>query len=479
MNILFIMADSLVPHLTGPYGDKMAQTPNLDRLAAVGTVFENAYCNSPLCAPSRASMMTGRYGSDIGAFDNGTEFSAEWPTIPYALRAAGYDTTLIGKMHYVGHDQLHGFNRRIAWEGDYTTEFNIKDVYQLAWSWEQPPRGNPVGYDWMGPSYVYAPQWDHYPRHYDDDEYIHREALRFLGEKDPGDDPFFCCVSYHAPHNPFWIPEEFKAPFRDKALPLPEIPDGVETCHGPMDEWLRVFHYADEVGEAMMQPENLRWLYETYYGMVYDLDRRIGALLDTLRARGLDENTAVVFASDHGDMLAQRGMLQKRCFYEWSARVALIVCLPQAQGEEQRAPQLVSLLDLFPTFAEMAGADMPDSLPGRSLLPAVTGAAQLEEQPVYCEYHGEGVLAPCFAVRSGDFKYVYVHGHEERLYNVVSDPNEFTNLIKDTAHAAIAQELKQHLLATFNPDKVAEKALTSQRNRAFLLNCIQRSKEQI
>ncbi len=475
MNILFITSDSLVPFVTGPYGDQAGATPNLDALAAAGTVFDNAYCNSPLCASSRASLMTGRYVADFGAFDNATEFSAEWPTIPYALRAAGYDTTAIGKLHYAGHDQWHGFNRRIAWESDYLTGFNIKDAYQLAWSWEKPARGNPVGVDWMGPSYVNSEKWDHYPHHYDADEDIHEKALAYLGGKRRDDAPFFCCVSYHAPHNPFWIPEKFKTPFRGKDLPIPQVPEGVDTCHGPMDFWLNTFHYVPEVHDAMMQPENLRWLYETYYGMVYDLDLRIGELLQTLQTNGLAEDTAIVFASDHGDMLGQRGMLQKRYFYEWSIRVPLIVVLPGGQPQQRHVSELVSLVDLFPTFAEMTQAPLPQDLPGRSLLPPMTTGAPREDRPVFCEYHGEGVLAPCFSMRSGNFKYVYVHGHEERLYNVAEDPDEYENLITAPGCPEIAAGMKQTLLSQFDPNQVARDALTSQRNRAFLLDCMQRN----
>lgn len=474
MNILFVMADSLVPFVTGPYGDRAGAAPHLDALAATGTVFDNAYCNAPLCVPSRASMMTGRYTSEIGVFDNANEFSSEWPTIPYALRAAGYETMLIGKMHYVGYDQLHGFERRIAWEGDYTKGFNIEDVYPLAWSWDGPARGNPVGVDWMGPSYVYSPKWDYYPRHYDDDEIIHKNALAYLAEKDRNDRPFFCCVSYHAPHNPFWIPEAFKAPFRDMDLPLPRVPEGVDTSHGPMDDWLNVSHYVPEVRNAMMQTENLRWLYETYYGMVHNLDLRMGELLHALRATGLDENTAVVFAGDHGDMLGQRGMVQKRYLYEWSVRVPLIVRLPEGQPRASRVSQLVSLVDVFPTVAEMGRAPVPAGLPGRSLVPTLTSGAPLPDRPVFCEYHGEGVRAPCFCVRHGDFKYVYVHEHEERLYNVVADPLEFTNLMGQPNYADIASKLKQTLLAQFDPDRIRVAALTSQRNRRYVLDCVLR-----
>jgi len=475
MNVLFLMSDSLTPHLTGPYGDAVGATPNLDKLASRGVLFENAYCNSPLCAPSRASMVTGRYVSEIGCFDNASEFSSEWPTMGHVLGAAGYETVIIGKMHFIGHDQMHGFERRIALDTDYSKGYN-PDEYKMAYKWEQPSGGNPVGQGWMGPSYVKSKEWENYTLHYDRDEKIHREALSYLSGKSPGCDPFFCCVSYHAPHNPFWIPGHIRELFRDRELPLPHIPENVETCHGPMDEWLNDFHYVPEVRDAMMEEENLRWLYETYYGMVYDMDRRIGELLEVLRERGLDGNTAVVFASDHGDMLGHRGMLQKRYFYERSVRVALIFSFPGRWKRGIRLSNVVSLLDLLPTFADLTGAPLPDDLPGKSLLPSLIDGSEPEERTIFSEYHGEGVHAPCFMACKGNFKYIYVHGHEERLYDVSRDPDEYTNLIDDERYSGIVSELRTSLLEEFDPDAVAYKALQSQHNRGFIYECMLRRK---
>lgn len=477
MNILFIMCDSLPPQLLSMNGGPAGSSPNLDRLARRGVVFDRAYCNSPLCAPARASMVTGRYVSEIGAFDNASQFSSEWPTIGHAMRGAGHEPTIIGKMHFIGHDQSHGFER-LAHEADYTTGYNARD-YKMAYSWEQPPRGNPCGDDWMAPSYVDLPEWYHYPRHYDYDERTHREALAWLGDKGPQSSPFFACVSYHAPHNPFWIPEEFRARLRGADLPLPHIPEGVETCHGPMDEWLNKFHYVDEYRERLMSEDNLRWLYETFYGMLYHFDQQVGELLSTLETCGLSENTAVVFAADHGDMLAHRGMVQKRYFYERSVRLPLIFSFPGHWREGARVSTPVSLIDLFPTFAEMASVPVPDDLPGVSLMPSVVGTKELPDRTIFCEYHGEGVHAPCFMCVRGHYKYIYVHGHEERLYDLEDDPDEFRNLlcrdkgVPTQRVEAIAASMKQSILERFDPDAVADAAVQSQRNRGFIYKCVE------
>ncbi len=474
MNVLFLMSDSLAPHFTGVYGDEAGSTPNLDQLASRGVVFDNAYCNSPLCVPSRASLVTGRHCSDLNCYDNASAFSSEWPTIGHALGASGFDADIIGKAHFVGHDQKHGFDSRICLQTDYTTEYDPLE-YLLAYDWTQPSGGNPAGPEWMGPSYVKSEEWDYYPKHYDADEQIHEAALSYLKKKSPGSDPFFCCVSYHQPHNPFWIPEEIRDRFSDKELPLPRIPEEVETRHGPMDKWLDDFHYVPQVREEMMGEENLRWLYETYYGMTYDMDHKVGEVLELLKQRGLDQDTAIVFCSDHGDMLGHRGMLQKRYFYERSVRVVLIFSFPNHWKEGIRINTPVSLVDLYPTVAEMTRSEAPPGLAGESLMPSIEEGEEPEKRPVFCEYHGEGVHAPCIMTRWGEFKYIYVHGHEERLYNVEEDPDEYVNLIDDHRYSKIVSDLKQVTLKQFDPDRITEQALASQRNRRFIY---ERTKEE-
>jgi choline-sulfatase len=470
MNILFIMTDSLAPHFISVYGDKAARTPNLDALARNGVTFKNAYCNSPICAPSRASLITGRYISEIGCFDNASEFSTEWPTIGHILGAAAYETPVIGKMHFVGCDQWHGFDRRIAFETDYT-QGHDPDYFKLAYDWEQPSEGNPVGHDWMGPSHIKQKKWDNYPVHFNKDEQIHQAALEYLAEKDAASDPFFCCVSYHAPHNPFWIPEQFRAEFKDQPLPIPMIPEGVQTCHGPMDKWLNDFHYVDEIQDRLMEQGNLRWLYETFYGMVFDVDRRIGELLTLLENQGLSRKTAIIFTGDHGDMMGHRGMIQKRYFYERSVRIPLIFSFPGHWKQETRLAAPVSLIDLLPTFAELTEAPLPDDLPGTSLMPSLEMGSEPAERTIFCEYHGEGVHAPCFMAVWQNYKYIYVHKHEERLYDVKNDPYEFHNLIDEKKHSNIISKMKQSLCSEFDPEKISEAALQSQRNRRFIYNC--------
>jgi len=471
-NVLLIMADSMIQDFVGVYGDPAACTPNLDALAAGGTTFRRAWCNSPLCTPSRASMMTGRYVSDIGALDNANMFSSEIPTLAHVFKARGYPAALVGKMHFIGHDQTHGFDAHLANQADYSLGYD-PNGFILAYDWEQPSGPNPTGSDWMGQSYVNQPQWDHYPHHYDADNVIHKAAMEYLSELDVRS-PFFTCVSYHHPHNPFWIPDGDKARFKNVRLPIPDIPAGMDRRYGVMERWLNDFHSQTELFDQIRQPENLRWLYETYYGMVYDLDRHVGELLSLLRSKGLDRNTVVIFTADHGEMLGHRGMIQKRCLYERSVRVPLIFRAPGRFVAGRMLDTATSLVDLLPTLADLMGVDPPEGLPGQSLLPTLESGTEdrtkMPERVIFSEYHGEGVHAPCFMAVRGPYKFIYVHGHEEKLYHLPSDPDETNDLIAsdNPAHAAAANELKAAVLSQFDPDRIAASALASQKNRRYI-----------
>jgi choline-sulfatase len=461
-DVLVIQCDSLPPDLVGAYGDPNGATPHIDALAARGVRFD-ASCNAPLCTPSRASMMTGRLASRLDCFDNAGEFSAEHPTIAHAFGALGYRTAIVGKMHFIGHDQHHGFDERLALDTDYSKGHDPR-LYALAYDWESPSAGNPNSPQMMGESYLAAESAAAYRErfrrelHDERDNRIHDEALAYLARRH--DAPFVAVVSYHAPHNPFWASDELVARF-DGAMPRLR-PETVPPA-GVMDRWLNDFHYVPEVQGRLMEPGNLRWMYATVYAMLHDLDRRVGELLAALPR---PEQTVVVFVSDHGDMLGDRGMLQKRTFYERSVRVPLIVSGPGiAHGMSPATP--VSLVDLFPTLASLVGAPLPADLDGVDLGPALSGG-DAPRHPLVVEYHGEGVHAPCFVLRDGSLKYVLVHRHEEHLYDLAVDPGERHDLAGEPERAEILIRLREQLQAIVDPAEVERRARASQRRRAFL-----------
>lgn len=461
-DVLVIQCDSLPPDLVGAYGDPNGATPHIDALAARGVVLD-ASCNAPLCTPSRASMTTGRLASRLDCFDNAGEFSAEHPTMAHAFRARGYRTAIVGKMHFVGHDQHHGFDERVALDTDYSRGHDTR-LYALAYDWDTPSGGNPNSPQMMGESYLRAATPDAYRErfrrelHDDRDERIHAAALDHLAR--PTDQPSFTVVSYHAPHNPFWAPDHLVARFdgaRPRLVPQEVPPAGV------MDRWLNAFHYVPQVRDGLLDDANLRWLHATLYAMLHDLDRRVGELLAALPR---PERTVVVFVSDHGDMLGDRGMLQKRTFYERSVRVPLVLSGPGiAAGTTCTTP--VSLVDLFPTLAGLVGAPLPDELDGVDLGPGLTGG-EPPPHPVVSEYHGEGVHAPCFMLRDGTLKYVLVHGREEHLYDLAADPGERTDLAARPEHAGSVARLRARLLDVVDPGEVDRRARSSQRRRAYV-----------
>ena len=430
------MADQLVPFLTGPYGDPVAQTPNMDRLAREGVRYDAAYTPYPLCSPARAAFMTGDYASRHGCYDNAAILPADEPTFAHSLTLAGYETVLSGKMHFVGPDQLHGFERRLT-----------TDVYPAAMDWvpTQDAEGRFVR---GGHARSYVPprvgvvEWSKFLAYDEETQFRALEYLRAKPER-----PFLLCVSFHHPHDPFQVTQELWDLYDGADVPIPETPLDVE--YSPMDVWANEAHETDAVD--LRDPENLRALRRAYYALVTYVDRKLGELLDAV-----PDDTLVVFTSDHGDMLGERAMVQKRCFYEWSARIPLLVRYPDGRGAGTAVDTPVSLLDLAPTILDVTGATDRLAMDGGSLLDP-TGI-------VFSEYHVEKVRAPCFMVRRGSWKYVYIHGHGEQLFDLAADPGEWTNLARthDTA------EYRALILERFDPDAIAAHGAESVRRRELI-----------
>jgi choline-sulfatase len=427
MNVLVVMVDQLVPFMTRPYGDPVAQTPNMQLLADEGVRFDAAYTPYPLCSPARAAFMTGDYASRHGCYDNASILPADVPTVAHYLTLAGYETVLSGKMHFVGPDQLHGFARRLT-----------TDVYPAAMNWV--PTQDPDGRFVRGgharsyvPPRVGVVPWSKFLAY---DEETHFRALEYL--RNGPADPFFLVVSYHHPHDPFQVTQELWDLYEGVDIPIPDTPEDVE--YSVMDVWANEAHETDAVD--LRDPDGLRALRRAYYALVSYVDRKLGELLEVV-----PDDTLVIFTSDHGDMLAERAMVQKRCFYEWSARVPLLVRHPDRRAGVVDTP--VSLLDVAPTILAAAGADERLPMDGGNLFEP--GGV------VFSEYHVEKVRAPCFMVRQGRWKYIYIHGHGEQLFDLESDPGEWVNLAgeRDTT------ELREAILARFDPDAIARHGVES------------------
>jgi choline-sulfatase len=474
-NVLFIMADQMIPFLTGAYGHPVVRTPNLDRLVEEGVRFDAAYTPCPICVPARACLMTGKYASRIGAYDNATSFSCEEPTFAHYLTLAGYDTVLAGKMHLVGPDQLHGFRRR----------FNT-NVYPADFSWvpargieKQVSRRHALQYVGEG---IQVGHWNQFLSY---DEETHLRALEYLHAKgierhaalmrDESPQPFFLCASYHHPHEPFWSPQDLWDLYEGAEIEVPEFPEDLEETYSTLDRWLNFYHGVAKA-KNLKDSESIRRVRRAYYALVTYVDLKVGELLASLEENGFAGNTVVVFTSDHGDMLCEKGMVQKRTFYEWSTRVPLIMRFPDGwqRGTVRREP--VNLIDLMPTFLDVAGVAEGERLPldGRSLMGLVDGS-DVEEWEAISEFHSQGAHAPCFMIRRGRFKYVIIHGYESQLFDLEADPGEWHNLSGEPAYREVEERLKGRIFELFDPDAIDRAVAESVRKRALVKRAMQMS----
>lgn len=464
VNVVLVMADQLSAFATSPYGNEDVLTPNMDALAERGTVFERTYCNAPLCAPSRASMMTGMLPGQIPVDDNFEELPAGVPTFAHHLRRRGYQTILSGKMHFVGPDQLHGFEERLTTD-IYPSDFMGAQDWETLGDPPRPPavrRGSPMARMVPGSGPVpWSTQLDY-------DEEVHFRAcerLRQLARRPDGSRPWLLCVSYTQPHDPYSPAQEYWDRYEGRELTLPsEAPEGVEPT--VWDRWVNTYQGVDMVDTS---PEVVMRLRRAYYAMVSYIDDKLGELVRELERLGQLENTVVVLTSDHGDMLGEHGMFFKRTFREWSTRVPLIFAGPGiASGE--RVESHASLVDLFPTLVGLAGAaddyekdQSADERPGRDLF---DDGATVE--PLIIDYSANGVITPTRTVVDGSMKYVYVHGHEELLFDLDEDPDEWRNVIDDPAYGKRREALRGACMSGWDPDAAHARTLASQRRRAFL-----------
>lgn len=459
-NIVFIMADQLAAQALSLYGNRVCKTPNLDRLAAQGTVFENPYSNNPLCVPSRASLLSGRLSTNIGVYDNANELPTSTPTMAHYLRKAGYQTELCGKMHFIGPDQLHGFNSR-----------SVTDVYpaNFQWiaDWSAGPAFVPSGTALNGVvesgKCIRTMQED-----YDDE--VEHACIQGLYNyaREPENAPFFQLVSFTSPHTPFTVSADYWDRYRAEDIDAPAVGD---IPFEDLDFHSRALFFAHGRHRHRVSKDHLRDARHAYYGMISYIDDKVGRILDTLEKTGLRENTAVYFTSDHGEMLGERGMWFKQCFWEWSARVPLIASVP-GQPSGKRCSAVVSLVDLLPTFLDMAGFNSKDNtdltLDGKSLLPLIRDNDAEGCDVAISDYLAIGPCVPCRMIRKGRFKYIITHGNPSLLFDLVADPKELHDLIDDISYREIIADLHTIAMSGWNPNELTQAVLLSQTQRKFI-----------
>ncbi|MGI9402376.1 MAG: choline-sulfatase, partial [Rhizobiaceae bacterium] len=416
-NILLIQVDQLTASSLRAYGDKTCVAPNLDRLAESGVVFENAYCNFPLCAPSRFSMATGQLCSTIDVFDNASEMPASVPTYAHYLRELGYQTSLSGKMHFIGPDQFHGFEKRLT-----------PDLYPADFSWV-PNWGDEGDRDTNDPRSVKISGICERSVQIDFDEEVTFKAIQNLFDLARSTDqrPFFMQVSFTHPHEPYLCRKEFWDLYEGADISLPTIPAMSENEHDPHS--VRLLRDFAMLGIKFKDEDILR-AKRAYYGSISYIDQMVGQIISTLEATNALHNTAIIFTSDHGEMLGERGMWFKKHFFEPSLRVPLIMSAPWIKP--QRVSELVSLVDLLPTMNGLAigggWEDTVEQLEGIDLTTLLDKGNPKSLRSIYAEYLAESTTAPIFMIRRGKYKYISSSADPKLLFDVEADHHELVNL---------------------------------------------------
>jgi choline-sulfatase len=275
------------------------------------------------------------------------------------------------------------------------------------------------------------------------------------------DQPLFLNISLTQPHDPFTSTREFLDLYKDADIPLPQDHGDIRRL-SPTYEWFVIHHGLDK---EKLAPERIREARRNYLAMISWVDDKVGQLLKELHRLQMNENTVVIFTSDHGEMCGEHGQWSKRLMLEWSARVPLIMAGPGRIPSGKRVAATVSLADLFPTFVEMADGKVETPLDGRSVLSLLNGKDDGRERECVAEYLGEGTIEPIRMVRSGKFKYITVNGYPPQLYDLAKDPQETTNLAGNREYAAAEAGLRKRAEAEWDGPALKKAVLANQRER--------------
>ncbi|HEU5138586.1 MAG TPA: choline-sulfatase [Bacillales bacterium] len=469
-NIVMIMADQMAFDVIGALGHPVVQTPNIDRLVRNGVTFENAYCNSPICAPSRASFVSGKLISEIGVYDNGSELSADCPTFLHHLRRAGYETVLSGKMHFVGPDQLHGFEHRLT-KDIHTASFDLTP------DWTQGVYHN----HGTGVKRLKNPGVNELNNNLDYDEKVLNRTLEQIRtfKRNRQERPFFLCSSFFHPHDPFHITAEYWNRYDNADIPMPEVSGEEMAERHPFNQWIQKHH---ELDVCELTDEEILENRRAYYGMVSYFDDKVGRIIDELERLNMMEDTIIMVTSDHGEMLGEHGMWFKRTFYDGAAKIPLIIAYPDQFPAGKRVSEVVSLVDLAATIMKLA--DVPDcetwisEMAGDSFEKLLTGGEDNSwKDEAYCEYYGEGPIQPMVMLRKGQYKYVYVHEHKPLLFDLLADPEEIHNLAQNTEFKPLLQEFQQRIASEIDITSIRKDIIQSQQERLLLTESLNAGKK--
>lgn len=470
-NILVLMPDQHRWDILGCAGDPVVKTPHIDGLAAQGTVFDNVFCQGPLCMPARASFLTERYVRDHGVYENSWDVPADMPTFLHNIQAGGYHTACIGKMHLWVHGRRDAQGKPVRTDardhGDQMRAYGFSEPIETVGKLASVSIGTEYGdhlaesgllgtyKEWVSKR-MYGggvqthretlPNWatDSIPLPTEDyiDAWHGDRVVRWIEEYD-SDQPWFLWVGFPGPHDPWDAPADYVDLYRDTAMPMPatlrrpDIPDD-----GPFHDFLSfwVWRHSDS---ATFTDDQVQQVRRYYYANVSLIDDAVGKILAALERTGRADNTWVIYTSDHGEMMGEHRMLMKMVFYEPATKVPLII-RPPGGGNARVDHSLVEHLDVPATIRALAGAGGHETFEGRAL-PLDGAPGQAGRPAVYSENYGMGM------VRTERHKVVF---HEDslvpgQLFDLTEDPTEDNNLVADPAAGDVLEELMETKVRPF------------------------------
>ncbi|GAB5375528.1 MAG: sulfatase-like hydrolase/transferase [Acuticoccus sp.] len=458
-NLLFVFSDQHARHVTGCYGDAVVATPNMDRLAAEGVAFDAAYCPSPICVPSRMSMLTARWPHRQRCWTNDDVLSSGIPTWLHAMGAGGHRPALMGRMHAIGPDQLHGYVERAV--GDHSP--NVPGVARqslgiLDGANDPEPRSlancgpGSCGYQIKDDATTDAAC-----------DWIAANAARRASG-----DGFCLTVGYILPHPPYVADPDTYARYEGRVPPPRLAPP--DTDEHPFYGWWR-----HDRGAAAASERDVMRARTAYWALVEHTDTMLGRVLDALEAAGVLDDTLIVYSSDHGDHVGERGLFWKHTFYEESAGIPMLMRLPGVLPAGERRARPVNLVDLAATMVDALGAPALPNADGRSFWDYARDGTAPWDGPTFCEYCTDAVpywtggrAVQQRMIRRGSHKLAIFDSAPPLLFDLASDPDEQVNLAGDPAHAAVEAALMAELTADWDAAWIRQEMARARRDKDIL-----------
>ncbi len=448
LNVLFVVSDDLNTDL-GCYGHPMVQSPQLDQLAAKGVRFNAAYCQYPLCSPSRASFLTGRRPNANGVLRNPRDggisphfrqYIPNTVTLPELFKRNGYFVARVGKLYHYGVPRnigTGGLDDARSWDQTINPRGRDKEEEAKIFSLRKGQFGGTLS--WLAADGTDEEQTDGIGA---------TEAIELLDRRK--DQPFFLAVGFYRPHTPYVAPKKYFARYPLESIRLPQIPENFRA------QLPAPALASAKNEEAQMTDRQRQEAIQAYYASTAFMDAQLGRLLNALDRLGLRENTVVVFCSDHGYHLGDHGLWKKKSLFERSARVPLLIHAPGMAGNGKVANAPVELIDLYPTLAELCGLKTPAYLDGTSLVPVLHNPAQQVKPAAYSQVNRRDFVG--VSLRTPRWRYTEWDGGNKglELYDHQNDPQEYNNLADNSDYAKVLDELKL-LMQPWNSKVVSKK----------------------